>query len=314
MTMHRISNKCAMIALLILGSATLLFSCKEDPAPTNYDLETLMTESSENRTISMFENGKCNYVFTAPLIEGYSLATNPYQEFRRGINLVTFRQDTIRVVPDTTFVATQVHATITANYAIYYEKQDLWEAKGDVVVIKNERNSGDTLVKGTTQVYTQQLYWNAKIGRIYSNVDTRVLTADGPQFGEGFDTDQALEEIHFRKYLGEVEFDFTPVERDTVEVDTPVDAPKDVPRREPANNPKPVNTNRQAPPAQPKPTPSFGGSSKAEVPSFGGSHKAEVPSFGGSHKAEVPSFGGNQGGLNSGTLSTEARVDMNMKK
>ena len=216
--MHLLSNKCAVIALLIVGSATLLFSCREEPTPTNYDFETLMTESSENRTIAMIENGKCSYTFSAPLIEGYSMATNPYQEFRRGIRLVTFKQDTITVVADTSYVANQVDAVITANYAIYYEKQDLWEAKGDVVVVKSERDDGDTLVKGTTEVYTQQLYWNAKIGRIYSNVDTRVLTDDGPQFGEGFDTDQELKEIHFRKYIGEVEFDFTPAPRDSVDV------------------------------------------------------------------------------------------------
>ena len=210
-----------MIALLILGSATLLFSCGNKPKSVEYDLETLMTESSEYRTINMIEDGRCSYTFSAPLIEGYSMATNPYQEFRRGIELTTFRQDTITVVKDTIFMANQVDAVITANYAIYYEKQDLWEAKGDVVVIKNERDHGDTLVKGTTQVYTQQLYWDATIGKIYSNVDTRVITPEGPQYGEGFDTDEGLKEIHFRKYIGEVEFDFTPVKRDSTAVAKP---------------------------------------------------------------------------------------------
>ncbi len=208
MTMHLLTKKCAMIALLVMGSATLLFSCKEVPPATVYDFETLMTESSENRTIAMIEDGRCAYTFSAPLIEGYSMATNPYQEFRRGIRLVTYRQDTIKAIADTSFIANMIDATITANYAIYYEKQQLWEAKGDVVVIKQEREDGDTIVTGTTEVYTQQLYWNATIGKIYSNVDTYVITADGPQFGEGFDTDEELKEIHFRKYIGEVAFDF----------------------------------------------------------------------------------------------------------
>lgn len=254
--MHLLTNKCAVIALLILGSATLLFSCKEATAPTVYDYETLMTESSENRTIAMIEDGRCSYTFSAPLIEGYNMATNPYQEFRRGIRLVTYRQDTIKVVPDTTYIANQIDAVITANYAIYYEKQDLWEAKGDVVVVKQERNDGDTLVKGTTEVYTQQLYWNATIGRIYSNVDTRVLTEDGPQFGEGFDTDEELKEIHFRKYLGEVEFDFTPAKQDSVAHDEPIaDSSDEVPSGGDSGveaNAKPVSP---VPPQQMNPTP-----------------------------------------------------------
>lgn len=214
--MHLLAKKIAVIALLILGSATLLFSCKEEPPATEYDYETLMTESSENRTIAMIEDGRCAYTFSTPLIEGYSMATNPYQEFRRGIRLVTYRQDTIKAIADTMFIANLLDATITANYAIYYEKQELWEAKGDVVVVKYEREDGDTIVTGTTEVYTQQLYWNATIGKIYSNVDTHVLTADGPQFGEGFDTDEELTEIHFRKYIGEVAFDFSPSHRDSL--------------------------------------------------------------------------------------------------
>ncbi len=260
-----------MIALLVVGSATLLFSCKETPKPTEFDYETLITESSENRTISMIENGECSYLFYAPLIEGYSMATNPYQEFRRGIRLVTYRQDTIKVVPDTMFVLNQEDATITANYAIYYEKQDLWEAKGDVVVIKNERNDGDTLVKGTTEVYTQQLYWNAKIGKIYSNVDTRVITADGPQFGEGFDTDEKLEQIHFRKYLGEVEFDFTPAVRDTAAMEEESDggARKEPPHREHPNSVKPSIGEMPRGATPPKVAPSYAGRSSDAPPSSG---------------------------------------------
>ena len=47
---------------------------------------------------------------------------------------------------------TTVDAVLTANYAIYYENRELWEAKGNVVV---EKSDGKTL-------YTQQLFWNAR--------------------------------------------------------------------------------------------------------------------------------------------------------
>lgn len=187
-----------MIALSIVGSATLLFSCGKDSASTVYDYETLMTESSENRTIIMMDNGKRTYTFTSPLMEGYSLATNPYQEFRRGIEMVTFT-DSLSLVD----------ATITANYAIYYERQKLWEAKGNVVIIKRNRENGDTVVTGLTEIYTQQLFWNATTKKIYSNVDTKVLQPDGWHFGVGFDADDDLKNIHFRKYSSEVEFDMS---------------------------------------------------------------------------------------------------------
>ena len=135
-----------MIALSALGSATLLFSCSNKPGATQFDYETLMTESSENRTITMMENGKRSYTFVTPLMEGYSMATNPYQEFRRGIKMTTYTQDSTNLVD----------ATITANYAIYYENQRLWEAKGNVIIIKNNRKDGDTTVTSHTEIYTQQ--------------------------------------------------------------------------------------------------------------------------------------------------------------
>lgn len=186
-----------MVALSIVGSATLLFSCDSKPAATVYDNETLMTESSENRTITMMENGARSYTFTAPLIEGYSLAKNPYKEFRRGVKMTTYTSDSLSLVD----------VILTANYAIFYEKQELWEAKGNVVVIKHNRKDGDTTVTDLTEVYTQQLFWNAKTKKIYSNVDTKILQADALHIGVGFEADDDLSNIHFRKYSSEVEFE-----------------------------------------------------------------------------------------------------------
>ena len=197
----------AVLALSIVGSATLLLSCGQKPQRVSYDNETLMTESSEHRTITMMENGKRSYTFTSPLMEGYRLAANPYQEFRRGIEMTTYT-DSLSL-PE---------VTITANYAIYYERQKLWEAKGNVVVIRRDRKDGDTTVTGLTEVYTQQLFWNATTKKIYSNVDTKVLQADGWHFGVGFDADDDLKNIHFRKYSSEIEFDMSqPVEGTTSE-------------------------------------------------------------------------------------------------
>ncbi len=177
----------------------MLFSCSKANVATEYDYETLMTESSENRTITMMENGRRSYAFATPLMEGYSMATNPYQEFRRGIHMTTYTQDSLNLID----------ATITANYAIYYENQRLWEAKGNVIIIKNNRQEGDTTVTGHTEIYTQQLFWNATTKKIYSNVDTKILQPDGWHFGVGFDADEDLKNIHFRKYSSEMEFDMS---------------------------------------------------------------------------------------------------------
>ena len=177
----------------------MLFSCGGKSASVEYDVESLMTELSHNRTITMTENGQRSYTFSAPLIEGYSLAKNPYQEFPEGVKMTTYTADSLSLES----------ATITANYAIYYDKQKLWEAKGRVVIIKKNRKDGDTAVVNLTEVYTEQLFWDARTKKIYSNVDTKVLQADGWHSGVGFEADEDLKNIHFRKYSSEMEFDMS---------------------------------------------------------------------------------------------------------
>ena len=120
-----------MVALSIVGSATLLFSCGKDTKRTVVDYETLMTESSENRTITMMENGMRSYVFTAPLVEGYSLAKNPYQEFRRGIKTL---KDCLKVsgyYVDDAFVCLDTIGKVwvpeTAEHGIEIRLHDLTE-------------------------------------------------------------------------------------------------------------------------------------------------------------------------------------------
>ena len=146
--LHRI----VLVALLAMGSAILLFSCKSKSTTTTESLDAIKTEESENLTIVMSENGRKSYLFTTPLLEGYMLGRDPYREFRKGISITTYQDDSL----------TTVNSVLVANYAIYYENRKLWEAKGDVVVTKHDG----------TRLYTQQLFWNSITKRIYSNVSS----------------------------------------------------------------------------------------------------------------------------------------------
>ncbi len=186
-------RKYAMVALSFLGSAILLFSCgAADSEKSAVNNEALMTERSEDLTILMSENGRRSYHFKTPLLEGYTLASDPYREFRKGIHITTYQNDSL----------TTVNATLVANYAIYYEKRELWEAKGDVVV---EKADG-------TKLYTQQLFWNSKTGRIYSNVDSKIVKGSDTFMGEGFESDEELKEWRFRRMSGKMLVNMEPTE------------------------------------------------------------------------------------------------------
>lgn len=197
----------------------MLFSCggSADADEAAGD-ENLLTEYSENLSIVMSQNGRRSYHFITPLVEGYSMAREPYQEFRRGVKITTYQDDSL----------TTVDAVLTANYAIYYKNRQLWEAKGNVVVRKSDG----------TELYTQQLFWNAMTKRIYSNVDSKIVQNGGRNvgIGEGFESDEEFRDWRFRRMKSRMEVDVTP--KDTPDSTAAAPAVTAVPQAPPAPQPK----------------------------------------------------------------------------
>jgi LPS export ABC transporter protein LptC len=168
-----------------------------------------MTEHSINLTMISTENGAKAYRFQTPLMEGYKLAKDPYMEFREGIDITTYKGE-----GDTT----EIESHLTAQYAIFYEQRKLWEVKGNVVAKNSE---GQTL-------YTQQLFWDQKSKRIYSNVDCKVLMGEDYWFGEGFESDEQMNDWHFRRYRGRMWVDADPNRaEDSTAVDRTISIPTD---------------------------------------------------------------------------------------
>lgn len=201
--MLRLISRTIQMALPVLGGAVLLFSCEGKPSEESSALdEAMMTMYSEDLSVVESKNGRKTYSFTTPMMEEYGLAREPYREFRKGVKIVTFNDDSI----------SSVDATLTSNYAIYYTKRELWEARGNVVA----ETSGDRTL------YTQQLFWNAKTKRIYSNVDSKIVQSDGVFYGEGLESDDALNDWRFRRMTGRMEVEMKPA-ADTVAGERSVD-------------------------------------------------------------------------------------------
>ena len=146
----------------------------------------MMTQQSENLRLVYSQNGNLSYRFETPLLERYELAREPYMEFRKGVKVETYN--------DTTHL---VESTLTANYAIFLENQQLWEAKGNVVA---------TNAQGQ-KLETEQLFWNQKSKRIYSNVDSKIVQNNGRDvfIGEGFESDEEFKDWRFRRMKGRME-------------------------------------------------------------------------------------------------------------
>ena len=88
--------------------------------------------------------------------------------FEQGIYLEKFNNDL------------SVEAVIIADTAYYYDKQELWELRGDVH-IENEQDE---------EFDTQLLFWNQKTKRVYSDLYIRIRQQKRIITGIGFTSNQ----------------------------------------------------------------------------------------------------------------------------
>lgn len=177
-------------AFLLAGVALLFASCGNQAAEADdAAMQSVVTFQAEDMTMIYSEKGNLSYRFETPLLERYELAREPYMEFRRGVDLVTYN-DSTRLE----------ESTLTANYAIFLEKTELWEAKGNVIATNDQG----------MKMETEQLFWNQKTGRIYSNVDSKFTQGTDVILAEGFESDEKFDDVIFRRPKGRVTVDTTP--------------------------------------------------------------------------------------------------------
>lgn len=139
-------------------------------------------------------NGKLKFVMRTPYMERYELAREPYSKYPQGIYVESYK--------DSTDV---IQSTVKADFAIYYEKRDEWMALGNVVATgENDRT-----------LYTEQLFYNVKMGRVYSNVESTVIQGEDIFIGEGFESDDKFEDWIFKNLISRfvVELDQEPGEQ-----------------------------------------------------------------------------------------------------
>lgn len=186
---YQLIGRYVSVALSVMGSAILLIACGADDVDNDPPADTILSEYSENVTIIKSKNGQLSLIFSAPLVEGYTLGSVPYREFREGVHVESFatpENDTLSVLD----------VILDADYAIFYENRQLWEARGNVVAQK--------MNEGRTTLYTQQLFWNIETKRVYSNVDSKLVENGGRDvaYGDSFESDDRLDYPRWHKGRG----------------------------------------------------------------------------------------------------------------
>lgn len=153
---------------ILLGLA-MFFSCSPDleTVETITRKDELPAEAAENLRILYSSHGRIQMIMEAPEMERYE-GDEPYMELPQGFVMSFFDE----FMNET--------SRISAKYAIQYEKDDLIDARNDVVVENME-----TLEK----LNTEQLIWDRKNEKIYSDKFVKVTSGEDVLYGEGFESD-----------------------------------------------------------------------------------------------------------------------------
>ena len=150
-----------------------------------------MTDAITNRDSVpvMVTRGVSSYVSDSGVVR-YKIVTDEWQVFDRldpsrwtfekGIYLEKFNNDLV------------VDATIVADTAYYYDKEELWELRGDVH-IENEQDE---------QFDTQLLFWNQKTRQVYSDLYIRISQQKRIITGVGFTSNQEFTNYTIKQTQG----------------------------------------------------------------------------------------------------------------
>ena len=155
--------------LLLIGLVLAFSACEND------EKEIAQVTQKNNFPVETAKNIEVLYSDSAIVKAKLNAAemkrftgNDPHVEMPKGVNLKFFD------------AGMNVISTLTSNYAVTREEQQLMEARNNVIVVNQK---GEKL-------NTEHLTWNQKTKKIYSDVFARITTADEIIYGNGFEANE----------------------------------------------------------------------------------------------------------------------------
>lgn len=177
---HRWSGVACIVAWTV---AMALSACKEDGklgVASRIDPKKMPSMSTVNVSTLISDSGITQYKIVSPLWNVYDEIDTPCWIFPKGIYLQKY---------DRHF---NVIATVAADSAKFYRVQNLWQLDGNV-----------ELTKVPGQLFlTQQLFWDQRHRRIYSDSFIHIETPERMLEGHGFESNDQLTNYSIRRPTG----------------------------------------------------------------------------------------------------------------
>lgn len=163
--LKKIVKNCRPWVMFVVVIMSMVFiSCENDLEVVQafVDPGKVPDATSENSEIMYYDSSMLKVRIESPVILRFTQLK--YMEFPKGIHVQFY--DSLK----------NVKAEVKSKYAVYKDKEDLWEARKDVVVIS----------KDGKQLNTEQLFWDHTKKIIYSEKFCRISTATANLTGNKF--------------------------------------------------------------------------------------------------------------------------------
>ncbi len=160
-------------ALMVVVVLFNLFSCSK---ADNEQIEAVIDRAATPRLRALDVNtvisdsGITRYRIITPQWDVYDQASQPYWEFPVGVHFMRFDEQL------------KIDANIHSDYARFLEQDQIWHLKGNVRA---------TNIQGEL-FETEELFWNQRTERIYSDSLIKITQANYIIIGTGFESNQEM--------------------------------------------------------------------------------------------------------------------------
>lgn len=164
-------------------SITVTTSCKDDSSLDTADVDTsvvIPTMLTRDVETLISDSGVTRYRIVTPIWYVYDEVEEPYWRFPEGLNLDKY---------DNFF---RTEATVRADSAIYLKRKQTWQLDGNVSIsnVMNEK------------FLTQQLFWDQRTHKLYSDSFIHIERTDRVLEGYGFESNEQLTRYTIKKVSG----------------------------------------------------------------------------------------------------------------
>ncbi len=180
--MYAIKKSSVAITFFVIAALFLFSSChpKHEISSTSVDVKKTPQVYADSITTIVSDSGIIRYRITTAKWYVYENVDTPYWDFPQGLRFERFDENY------------HIDAEIQCNKAIYYSKEELWKLNDNVEATNLNKE----------EFYTNELFWNQKEKRVYSDSSITIIQKERKILGVGFESNQTFSKYSIRKPKG----------------------------------------------------------------------------------------------------------------